>query len=183
MRITGGHHRGRKLDAPKGSAVRPTADKVRLALFNILLKYGLPDGAAVLDIFCGTGALGLDALSRGASSCVFVDSSNDSLSSCRANIATLKLHGCAHVLRRDAAKIGVPIPAIAPAALAFLDPPYRKDLIMPALCALHENGWLSEGAVIVAESEKELSPALPENFALLESRDYGDTRITIARYK
>ncbi len=159
--------------------VRPTSDKVRQAVFNILLQHGLPDGAHVIDAFCGTGALGLEALSRGAESCVFIDSAAASLQSCRANIAALKAE--AKVLQMDATKLKDRPADIMPADLVFLDPPYRKNLIEPALQALIKGGWLSSGAVIVAETERHAGLAWPSSMEILSQRSYGDTEIVLAR--
>lgn len=187
MRITGGDFRGRKIGAPEGRAVRPTSDKVRQAVFNMLLKYGLPADAAVLDAFCGTGALGLEALSRGASSCVFIDSSRESLAACRANIESLGAGGRSLVLQRDAVKPGArrEVDGV-PAGLVFLDPPYRQGLAVPALAALAAGGWMAPSALCVAECEKgapcAVAGGLPPGFSLLDSRSYGDTQVLTARY-
>lgn len=187
MRITGGEHRGRILQAPKGDAVRPTSDKIRQAIFNILIKYGLPADAHVLDMFAGTGALGLEALSRGASSCVFFDKIRAHLDCARTNAETVNA-GNAQFLLRDATKPGPRLPDQAQADLVFIDPPYRQGLITPVLAALvaegPENGWLAPSAIAVLESEREdlddVLSALP--FALLDSRPYGDTLIRMIRY-
>lgn len=180
MKITTGKYRGRILTAPQGMDVRPTSDKVRQAVFNILLHYGLPESAHVIDAFCGTGALGLEALSRGAASCVFIDNAASSLQSCRANIAALGAE--AKVMQVDAACLKMRPADIQRADLAFLDPPYRKNLVEPALRCLMNGEWLAPGAVIVMETEKNaalnLSP-LPE---ILNRRSYGDTEITLARF-
>jgi 16S rRNA (guanine966-N2)-methyltransferase len=182
MRITGGIHRSRILKSPDGDGVRPTSDKVRQAVFNILLKYGLPEEAQVMDVFCGTGALGLDALSRGAAHCVFIDKSRESLACCRANVEALKLQDQAALLHKNASTLGPKPDSISPAQLVFLDPPYRKNLLMPALTALAEGGWAAPGAICVAECEKEAQAGAPDGFELLETRPYGETQILIARY-
>lgn len=185
MRITGGAFRGRTLRAPEGLNVRPTTDKNRLAIFNILQNYGLPADAHVIDVFCGTGALGLEALSRGAAFCTFVDRDRTSIAFTKENIEKLKIGAQAAVLHREAAKIG-PRPAnTAPAELAFIDPPYRQNLTAGSLAALAGNGWLAPSAIAVLESETtvpdgELSD-LP--FDLVDTRLYGDTMIRMVRYR
>lgn len=177
MRVTGGTHRSRKILVPPGLSVRPTADKVRQAIFNILLKYDLPEGAVVLDAFCGSGALGIEALSRGASFCTFMDRETDY---CRRNVRTLGMEDRASILTRDVLKppaLGTGTPA---AALVFLDPPYEKGLTPKALRKLQESGWLASGALCVCESEKDSSP-VTEGFLLLDTRTYGTTRISFLR--
>src|ERR1700726_4547853 len=143
MRIVGGRLRGRVLAAPKSQAVRPTADRLREALFNILAHaYGDPvTGARVLDLFAGTGALGLEALSRGAQFALFVDDGAEARALLRENVAALGLGGVTRIFRRDATKLGSAHP-LEPFALAFLDPPYGKDLAAQALAAARGGGWL-----------------------------------------
>lgn len=177
MRIVGGRHRGRRLAAPEGRDTRPTTDRTREALFNILSHADwAPDleGAAVVDAFCGTGALGLEALSRGAGHCSFLDLGRGALDAVRANIATLGEEARATVLRADATK---PPPARQPCLFAFLDPPYGKNLVPPALAGLAGAGWLLPGALVVVEvGGKEVVP-LPDGFAMQAERSYGDTRV------
>src|ERR671931_2804251 len=152
MRIVGGHLRGRTLAAPKSQAIRPTADRLREALFNILLHaYGDPvSGARVLDLFAGTGALGLEALSRDAAFALFVDNGAEARALLRENIAALGLGGAARVFRRDAAKLGAAHP-LAPFSLAFLDPPYGRSLAEAALASARAGGWLIPGALAGVE--------------------------------
>jgi 16S rRNA (guanine966-N2)-methyltransferase len=180
MRITAGKWRGRKLEAPEGTDVRPTSDMVRQAIFNILQGYGHPQDSFVLDAFCGTGALGLEALSRGAAHCFFMDIDKKSLSYASRNIANAKAEHCiaVHADALDPGSFGGEIPA----TLLFLDPPYRKGLINPALSALAGNGWLEPGALCVAECEKDLAAQAPPGFALLADRAYGGTRVLFLRY-
>lgn len=180
MRITGGEFRSRKIAVPEGDAVRPTSDKVRQVIFNMLVKYGLPQDAVVLDVFCGTGALGLEALSRGASFCTFMDESKKSLEFCRSNVESLKLAGRSKLIHRDALKPGKNEGAAA--TLAFLDPPYRKNLAPPVLAALAAGGWLAPGAICIAETEEEAAVAAPENFMLLDTRAHGGTKIVFLQY-
>jgi 16S rRNA (guanine966-N2)-methyltransferase len=180
MKITTGIYRGRKLTAPEGLDIRPTSDKVRQAVFNIVQQYGLPGDAIVMDVFCGTGALGLEALSRGAKACIFIDNTLSSLQCCRANIAALKAE--ARVLHTNAALLKPRPSDIEPADLVFLDPPYRKNLVEPALQGLIQGGWLAKDAVIVAEMEKHAGFAWPPSMEILSQRSYGDTEITLARF-
>jgi len=182
MRITGGTYRGRRLSVPKGDQVRPSTDMVRQALYNILLKYGLPQDAAVLDVFCGTGALGLEALSRGAARAVFIDKSAASLAVCRENIATLGLQEQSALLQRDVcARPGAP-PAGFTADLLLADPPYRRAMGFAALASLAANGWLAPSALCVLETEKTAPDATPDGFALLEQRSYGECLLWLLRY-
>lgn len=182
MRIIGGKFRGRRLKTPEDQRVRPTTDKVRQAIFNILMhndfgEFSL-EGAHVLDGFAGTGALGLEALSHGADYCLFIDVSADSRALVRENIESLDLTGVSKIWRRDATKPG-PMGAGAkgPFSLIFLDPPYRKDLIPPAMTALNAGGWLSEDAVIVAETAAEEDIPQADGFTVQDERTYGDTRV------
>jgi 16S rRNA (guanine966-N2)-methyltransferase len=181
MRITAGQWRGRKLAVPEGDSVRPTSDMVRQAIFNILLSHGLPQDAFVIDAFCGTGALGLEALSRGAAHCIFMDSDKTSLAFTRRNVAAAGADGQSMILQRDALN-PAPFADESPAGLLFLDPPYRQGLVHPALAALAAGGWLQPGAVCVAECERELAAAPPQGFALLDDRSYGGTRVLFYRY-
>lgn len=180
MRITGGEFRSRKILAPEGDSVRPTSDKMRQVIFNMLLKYGLPADAVVLDVFCGTGALGLEALSRGASFCTFMDESKKSLEFCRGNVESLKAAGRSKFIHRDALKPGKNEGGAA--TLAFLDPPYRKGLVPPALAALAAGGWLAPGAVCIAETEEEAALSIPDGFAFIDSRAHGGTKLLFFRY-
>ena len=129
MRITGGLHRSRKLETPKNDAVRPTSDKVRQALFNMLNSRGLVRDAVVLDAFCGTGALGLEALSQGAARAIFIDKAKSSTDLCHQNIETLNVGDQSCVLLQDSAKIKLRPDGIPHVELVFLDPPYRKGLV------------------------------------------------------
>jgi 16S rRNA (guanine966-N2)-methyltransferase len=191
MRITAGEFRGRVLQAPEGDAVRPTSDRTRQAIFNIIFSGNWLDdgeefdlnGANVLDVFCGTGALGLEAMSRGAGSCVFVDKDRTSIECVKGNAEMLKLGPRASFILREAAKIG-PKPAAMPMArMVFLDPPYRKDLVPPALQALSEGGWIETGALVIVETESAVAAddlaGLP--FDLRDTRAYGDTLIRFLR--
>ncbi|WP_448207562.1 16S rRNA (guanine(966)-N(2))-methyltransferase RsmD [Azospirillum sp. sgz302134] len=186
MRIVGGRHRGRRLAAPGGRDTRPTTDRTREAIFNILAHadWGpdgadLIDGAVVVDAFCGTGALGLEALSRGAEHGSFLDMGRPALDAVRTNIAELGETERAAVLRADATK---PPPPKRPCTLAFLDPPYGQGLAPRALEGLAKAGWLAPGAVLVVEvGERDPLPP-PPGFVALDERRYGDTRVHFLRY-
>ena len=152
MRIVGGRLRGRPLAAPTSQAIRPTADRLRESLFNILVHaYGDPvTDARVLDLFAGTGALGLEALSRGAAFALFIDEGAEARALLRENVATLGLGGVTRIFRRDATKLGAAHP-IEPFSLAFLDPPYGRGLAEQALASARAGGWLAPGALVVVE--------------------------------
>ncbi len=180
MRIVGGTHRGRPLIAPRGDTTRPTTDRVREALFNIL-AHGtsvLPQGARVLDLFAGSGALGLEALSRGAARALFVEMAAPARAAIRQNIETLNETGRTKIYRRDATKLG-PLESNAggPFDLVVMDPPYGRDLAAPALCAARQGGWLVPGAVIALECAADETFVLPDGFTLNDMRDYGQTRL------
>lgn len=179
LRIVGGKYRSRILKAPKDDRVRPTSDKLRVAIFNMLRSRGRLQGAQAIDVFCGTGALGLEALSQGAETCVFVDSAKDSLALAKENAIALKIGAEAVFLLKEAAKLGARPANIAPRDLVFLDPPYNKNLIVPASNALQAEGWLAPNAFFVIEAEKGFSLAL-ENIDVHDSRDYGATTLILA---
>lgn len=178
MRIVGGRHRGRALSAPPGRDARPTTDRTREALFNILAHSDLVelDGATALDAFCGTGALGLEALSRGAASVVFMDVARASLDVARVNAAALG--ETPTILRADATK---PPRAAAPCSLWFLDPPYGKGFGPIALTALLRAGWAAEGTLVALEEAAEVRIAVPDGFFLVDRRCWGDTAIHFLR--
>jgi 16S rRNA (guanine966-N2)-methyltransferase len=182
MRIVGGRFRGRTLTAPKSQAIRPTADRLRESLFNILAHgYGDPlDGARVLDLFAGTGALGLEALSRGAGFVLFVDDGAEARALLRGNVDALGAGGSSKVYRRDATKLG-PAHPMEPFSLVFLDPPYGKDLAAPALASARDGGWLTPDALIVVEEAADVAFAPPDGFEEIERRDYGDTQLIFLR--
>jgi 16S rRNA (guanine966-N2)-methyltransferase len=182
MRIIGGTRRGLKLaEVGEGDAaahLRPTSDRVREAIFNLLVNgtHGnLVAGASVLDLFAGTGALGLEALSRGAAEAVFVDDGAKALTLLKANIAKMRAEGQTRVLRQDATRLASN--PEAPFDLVFLDPPYGKGLGEPALTSAARGGWLAPAATIVWEEAA--APQAPAGFALLDQRCYGDTVVTL----
>ncbi|WP_370229286.1 16S rRNA (guanine(966)-N(2))-methyltransferase RsmD [Cognatishimia sp.] len=185
MRIIAGTNRGVALaSVGKGDAgahLRPTTDRVRESLFNVLMggKFGDPiSDARVLDLFAGTGALGLEALSRGAQSCVFVDDGRKAQSLIRQNIKITKQSDASSVIGRDATRIG-PNPG-AGCEVVFLDPPYGKGLGVKALLAAKTDGWIAEGALVVFEENSPQEP--PEGFDLLDQRRYGDTHVTLLEH-
>jgi len=183
MRITGGRLGGRALIAPRDASVRPTSDKTRQAIFNILLHHDFEsgfalEGARAADLFAGTGALGIEALSHGASFCLFVEDAAESRALIRQNVEALELTGASKIWRRDATGLGKMEPGSGgPFALVFLDPPYRKELVGPALASLRAGGWLADGAVIVAEIAADEDVPPTDGFTSLDARLYGDTRV------
>jgi 16S rRNA (guanine966-N2)-methyltransferase len=178
VRIVGGDLRGRPLAAPRSAAIRPTADRAREALFNVLV-HRFPDrlrGARVLDLFAGTGALGLEALSRGAAWCLFVEESAEGRGLIRANVESFGLTGRTKVFRRDAAALG-PAGTVAPFDLLFADPPYGKGLGERALASALAGGWLKPGALCVIEESAAAAFEAGPGFTLLDRRDYGETAL------
>ncbi|ATG36824.1 ribosomal RNA small subunit methyltransferase D [Phaeobacter piscinae] len=179
MRIIAGDFRGRALTSvgkgDAGAHLRPTTDRVRESLFNVLSHLVDFDGLRVLDLFAGTGALGLEALSRGAADAVFVDDGRVSQGLITKNIDLLRIKDRARLIRRDATRL--PDNDGAPCDVIFLDPPYGKSLGQKALIAATKGGWLAEDALVVWEESSPM-PA-PAGFTLHDSRKYGDTHITL----
>jgi len=185
MRITAGEYKGRNLVAPRDATIRPTSDKVRQAIFNLVehhpqLKDFSLAGGRVIDLFAGTGALGLEALSRGASYCLFVDNSAEGRALIRQNIENLGLTGKTKIWRRDAAQLGR-LDTLNPFGLGFLDPPYRQQLIEPALTSLRDGGWLVPAAVIAAEMDESETLAPVSGYGIIDHRCYGGTAVTLLR--
>jgi len=184
VRVTGGRFGGRALVTPADDRVRPTSDKVRQAIFNILghndfgMGFAL-EGARIADLFAGTGAMGIEAISRGASFCMFIDEATESRALLRRNVEALELTGVTKIWRRDATKLG-PMSAGSggPFELVFLDPPYRQNLIPPALTSLKEGGWLAANALIIAETAEDEPEIAAEGFMKIDERAYGTTRTT-----
>jgi 16S rRNA (guanine966-N2)-methyltransferase len=183
MRIIAGRFKGKTIAAPKGLATRPTSDRVREALFNVL-EHGAPEvdfeGLRVLDLFAGSGALGLEALSRGARFCLFIEEDAGARGAIRRNVEALGLTGATKIWRRDATRLGDAGMATS-FDLVFCDPPYGKGLGERALAAAVEGGWLKYGAVAVVEERAELTFAWPPPFTEIDRRHYGDTEIGIAK--
>ena len=182
MRVVGGKLRSRPLASPKSDAVRPTADRLREALFNILAhSYDDPvTGARVLDLFAGTGALGIEAISRGAAYALFVDEGVEARALLRDNTETLGLGGVTRIFRRDATKLGLAHP-LEPFSLVFLDPPYGKGLAEKAIASAREGGWLKPDALIVVEEAADAGFKTPDGFTELERRRYEDTEFVFLR--
>ena len=184
MRIVGGRFRGRSLAGPKPGigGIRPTSDRLRESLFNVLAHAydDAVDGARVLDLFAGTGALGFEALSRGAAFALMVDDGTEARGLIRENQMAFGTAGISRIFRRDATKLG-PIGAMPPFDLVFCDPPYRKGLGEKALASAREGGWLTPGALAVLEEALDAEIALPEGFDELERRDYGETQVVMLR--
>lgn len=185
MRIIGGQFRGLHL-APVGEGdakahLRPTSDRVRESIFNLLINGGYGDpisGVQVLDLFAGTGALGLEAISRGAAGAVFVEDGAAARGLLKRNIELTRTAGVTEVLRRDATRLG--LCREGGYALVFLDPPYGKGLGEKALASCAEGGWLAPGAMVVWEEGA--APVIPQGFEMLDQRRYGDTLVTMLRW-
>ncbi len=176
MRIVGGAFRGRPLATPRDARIRPTSDRTREAVFNVI-AHAHPDklaGGRVLDLFAGTGALGIEALSRGASACVFIEESAEGRGLIRDNVEAFGLQGRTKIFRRDATRLGE-VGTIAPFDLVFADPPYGKNLAEPALSAARDGGWLAPGALMVVEEAADATFAPDIDFVIADERHYGDT--------
>jgi 16S rRNA (guanine966-N2)-methyltransferase len=182
MRVVGGKLRSRPIAGPKSDAVRPTSDRLREALFNILThSYGDPvTGARVLDLFAGTGALGIEAISRGADYALFVDEGVEARALLRDNVESLGLGGVTRIFRRDASKLG-PAHPLDPFSLVFLDPPYGKGLAEKSLISARDGGWLMPQALLLVEEAADAGFNTPEGFVELERRSYDDTELTFIR--
>jgi len=183
MRIVGGKHKGHSIAPPNGSATRPTSDRVRESVFNIL-AHGIAgleiEGARVLDLFAGTGAMGLEAISRGARFCQFVDDSAEARGLIRKNADALGVIGLAKIWRRDATNLGpcAPQPGFD---LIFADPPYGKGLGEKALISLVSGQWLNANAIVVLEESAKAEVPAIEGLTLIDERAYGDTMIRFFR--
>ena len=182
MRIIGGRHKGRKLNTPKNNLIRPTSDKVRQAIFNSLHSRGVVHDAHVLDGYCGTGALGIEALSQGASFCTFLDKNPSSMKICKDNITLIDEQSRCNFIITDTAKLKPYGQDTKPASLIFLDPPYNKNLLEPTITTLINGNWLAEDAFFILETDKK------ENFNhpainVLDEKKYGDTLIRYGLYQ
>jgi 16S rRNA (guanine966-N2)-methyltransferase len=176
VRIVGGDFRGRALAAPRSSAIRPTSDRTREAVFNVI-AHRYPEkleGRRVLDLFAGTGALGLEALSRGAAFCVFIEESAEGRGLIRDNVEAFGLQGRTKIFRRDAKRLGG-VGTLSPFDLVFADPPYGKGLAEPTLRSAKEGAWLAPGALIVLEEAASAPFAPGDGFVIADERHYGDT--------
>jgi 16S rRNA (guanine966-N2)-methyltransferase len=183
MRIDAGSHRGVRLATPQGHDTRPTADRARQAVFNIIAhSYDAIREAKVLDVFAGSGAMGLEALSRGAKRASFIESDRAAAEAIKKNIAACKEQPHAQLFTNDALKPPRVAANWGPCSLVFLDPPYGKDLLVPALKALGEAGWIAADALVVAEMHRKDAFAAPEGFELLDDREYGKARFVLLRF-
>src|ERR1700719_466068 len=182
MRIVGGRLGGRTLAAPKSQNVRPTGDRLRESLFNILAhRYDDPiTGARALDLFAGTGALGLEAISRGAAFALLIDDGTEARALIRQNVEALGLGGVTRIFRRDATRLGAVHPN-EPFGLVFLDPPYRKGFAEKSLASLRDGGWLAPDALVIVEEAADAGFAAPHGYAEIERRRYDDTEFTFLR--
>jgi 16S rRNA (guanine966-N2)-methyltransferase len=185
LRIIGGKHRGRSIRAPHAPDLRPTADRVREAIFNIL-EHGIAwtgfAGSGALDLFAGTGALGLEALSRGAKRATFIDRDPAALLGIRRNAAALGEARSIVLLKLDATRLPSPARIVeAPCAIAFLDPPYESGLAIPALHGAASRGWLASGAIAVVEVGAREPLAPPPGYDILDERAYGAARVVFMR--
>jgi 16S rRNA (guanine966-N2)-methyltransferase len=182
MRIVGGRLGGRTLAAPKSQNIRPTSDRLRESLFNIL-AHGYDDPitrARVLDLFAGTGALGLEAMSRGAAFALFIDDGAEARALIRQNVEALGLGGVTRIFRRDTTRLGAVHPN-EPFGLVFLDPPYGRGLAEKTLASLRDGGWLAPGALVIVEEAADAGFAAPDGFAEIERRRYDDTEFSFLR--
>jgi 16S rRNA (guanine966-N2)-methyltransferase len=184
MRIVGGEFRGRPIAVPKSNAIRPTADRTRESLFNIL-AHAHPEaieGARLMDLFAGTGAVGLEAASRGCRHVLFVESSIEGRALLWENIEAFGLQGRARILRRDATSLGA-VGTIEPFDTLFADPPYGKGLGEKALAAAADGGWLMTGALAILEERADVVVNVPSAYAFLEERTFGDSKMHFFRYQ
>jgi 16S rRNA (guanine966-N2)-methyltransferase len=182
MRIVGGRFGGRTLVAPNSQNIRPTSDRLRESLFNILAhRYAdAVTGARVLDLFAGTGALGLEAISRGAAFALFIDDGAEARALIRQNVEALGLGGITRIFRRDATRLGAVHPN-EPFALVLVDPPYRKGLAERTLLSLRDGGWVAPHALVIVEEAADAGLAAPQGYAEIERRRYDDTEFTFLR--
>ena len=176
MRIIAGKYRGRKLETPSDMDVRPTTDKMRERIFSMLqhTRYPALNGAQVMDVFAGTGALGLEALSRGATHVTFVEKSPKSIALLNKNIAAMKVELDTTLIKSRATSLK---PAATPCNFIFMDPPYGRDLLVPSIACLLEGGWLADGGVIIAEMKSDEALEIPSGLTLIDERKQGIQRV------
>lgn len=180
MRITGGTHRGRQLITPPDDHIRPTADKTRLAIFNMLEARGIVRDAVAIDVFCGTGALGLESISRGSTFCTFIDQSPVAVTLARRNAAALRCETQAQVIQTNATTLPVRPETTPPATLVFMDPPYHQNLVIPTLAALAAGNWVDpRDTTYIIETEKEWVPNWPDHLTVIQTKTYGITAVYI----
>lgn len=183
MRIISGIYGGRKLDTPKTGDIRPTSDKIRGAIFNALQSRMDLDGARVLDICCGTGALGLESISRGAAHCTFFDKSKKSLELAQQNAKALGAQNCCTFLNQPIENIKKMQPNFAAADLFFADPPYHLNLLQKLLETLPATGWIKAGSLGIVECEKNLALPAPQHFEIVNEKIYGETKIIFLNHR
>jgi 16S rRNA (guanine966-N2)-methyltransferase len=185
MRIVGGKFKGRALKAPDGRDTRPTSDRARESIFNVLAhaEWAPPlEGARVVDAFAGSGALGLEAMSRGAAFCLFIETDSAARGAIRDNIEALQLFGATRIHRRSATDLGAkPAGLGAPFDLVFMDPPYAYDLVPPALDQLLKGAWLAVDALVIAETGANEVAPIAQGWSLLDERLYGAARVSFLR--
>ena len=178
MRIVGGSLKGRPLQSPKGMATRPTTDRTRESLFNILTHKIDFKNCRTLDLFAGTGALGLEAISRGSEYCVFIEEASAARGAIRENVEALELSGVTKVFRRDATRLGK-LGTLKPFDLVFADPPYRKGFGEKAAQSLLEGKWLNTDAIFILEEATDVFPENLKGYEVADKRNYGETTIGI----
>ena len=187
MRIVGGRHRGRPLKGPKGSTVRPTSDRARESLFNILVhgqEWFSLEGTRVVDVFSGSGAFGLEAVSRGAAQATFIDNNSSAIAAVRANAEVLKEWHKVTLLKHDVTQLAPPpLAAHAPCALAFLDPPYESGLAELAVQNLQKKGWLTADALCIVEVAAIERFTPPPGVDVIDERDYGAARFVFLQLR
>lgn len=176
MRIVGGYLKGRPLQSPKGMGTRPTTDRTRESLFNILTQRIDFQDCRTLDLFAGTGALGLEAISRGSQYCVFIEEASSARGAIRENVEALQLSGITKIFRRDATRLGN-IGTLKPFDLVFADPPYRKGFGEKAARSLREGNWLNSDVTFVLEEATDVFPEALKGYTLEDKRTYGETTI------
>jgi len=182
MRIVSGQYGGRRLNTPKNNSIRPTSDKVRQAIFNSLQSRGVVRDAVVIDAFCGSGALGIEALSQGAAHCLFVDKNPPSLNLAKENIAMVGAENESGFLLKDSTKLKPNSNKFKSASLVFLDPPYNKEMITPTIDKLIDGDWLLPSCFFVIETEKSES-VIHNKLVILDEKKYGDTLVTFGQIK
>jgi 16S rRNA (guanine966-N2)-methyltransferase len=182
VRIVAGRFRGKPLEAPRGSETRPTTDRLRETIFNVIAHAHREalDDTRVLDLFAGSGALGLEALSRGARHCTFIEEATAARGAIRTNVEALGLTGATKIFRRDATRLGS-AGTIPPFDLVFADPPYRKDLGEAALASARSGGWLAPGALAVLEEDARAEITVPDGFETLNRRTVGDSQVVFLK--
>ncbi len=189
MRIVAGRFKGRRLEAPGGRELRPTSERARESIFNII-EHGLTDwsgqlaGASVVDLFCGTGALALEALSRGAAHATLIDSAAPALAMAKKNAAHLGAWRETTLIKLDVTRLPPPpLAAKAPCGVAFLDAPYDQGLTAPALAALARRGWIADGGLAVVEIAADEALSTGPGFTQLNERSYGAARVVFLQYR